>query len=83
MAVAAIAAKADGLYVGGNVGFMHQDQQTEYGKVSTNEFSIIPEIGYNFNKSWAIGTTIGYDYTHWNGTDTDLHMFEFNPYARW
>lgn len=83
MAVAAIAAKADGLYVGGNVGFMHQDQQTEYGKVSTNEFSIIPEIGYNLNKSWAIGTTIGYDYTHWNGTDTDLHMFEFNPYARW
>lgn len=66
-------------YIGGSLGFMHNEKK---GQAQTNEFNILPEIGYNFNSQWAIGTTIGYDYTHWCGTDTSLHMFEFNPYAR-
>lgn len=73
-----LAANAGDGFIGGRLGFMH----TETSEVSTNQFSIMPEIGYNFNNKWAIGTTIGYDYTHWCGSDVDLHMFEFNPYAR-
>ncbi len=80
LAVVALAsvfgANAEGVYVGGS--FQHNDQEG----VMTNEFTILPEIGYNFNSRWAIGTTIGYDYTHWCGRETSLHLFEFNPYAR-
>lgn len=72
------ASAGDG-YIGGSLGFMHNE---EAGKVSTNEFTILPELGYNFNDKWAIGTTIGYDYTHLCGVDTDVHLFVFNPYAR-
>lgn len=83
LAVVAIAsvfgASAGDGYIGGSIGYWHNE---ETGKVSTNAFTILPELGYNFNDRWAIGTTIGYDYTHWCGTDTDLHLFEFNPYAR-
>lgn len=70
-------------YIGGSLGFMHSSERNDAGyKVTTNEFNILPEIGYNLNSQWAIGTTIGYDYTHWCGADMSLHMFEFNPYAR-
>lgn len=83
LAVVAIAsvfgASAGNGYVGGSFGFMHE--QTKAG--STNSFNILPEIGYNLNNRWAVGTTIGYDYTHYNGADTDLHLFEFSPYARY
>lgn len=86
LAVVAIAsvfgANAEGLYVGGSLGFEHNDQKVLGHRVMTNEFTILPEIGYNLNSRWAIGTTIGYDYTHWCGEETSLHMFEFNPYAR-
>lgn len=71
-------AQAKDIYLGGSVGFMHNEQN---GSI-TNEFTILPEIGYNFNSRWSIGTTIGYDHTHWCGKDMSLHMFEFNPYAR-
>ena len=83
LAVVAIAsvfgASAGDGYIGGSLGFMHNETNTQ----QTNQFFILPELGYNFNSQWAIGTTIGYDYTHYCGRDTDLHMFEFNPYARW
>lgn len=79
VAVASVfgASAGDG-YVGGSIGFMHNETKSS----QTNEFTILPEIGYNFNSQWAIGTTIGYDYTHWCGSDESLHLFEFNPYAR-
>ena len=80
VAIAALGASAQDAYIGGRFGFMHEENR---GKAATNEFSILPEFGYNINKSWAVGTTIGYEYTHWNGTGTDLHLFNFNPYARW
>ena len=83
LAVIAIAsvfgASAGDGYIGGSIGFMHNEKK---GEPATNNFNILPEIGYNFNKTWAVGTTIGYDYTHYNGMDANLHMFEFNPYAR-
>lgn len=67
-------------YIGGSLGFEHNESK---GSPATNEFRILPELGYNLNDKWAIGTTIGYDYKHFCGYDTDSHIFEFNPYARY
>lgn len=81
LAIAAVCGNAqagDG-YIGGSLGFMHNES---YNGGTTNSFTILPEIGYNFNNRWAIGTTIGYEYTHLNGAKVNTHMFEFNPYAR-
>lgn len=82
LAVVALAsvfgAQAGDGYIGGSLGFMHEETTKE----QTNQFTILPEIGYNFNSRWAIGTTIGYQYTHFCGEDTNAHIFEFNPYAR-
>lgn len=71
-------ANAEDIYVGGSLGFMHNDEKG----TMTNEFKILPEIGYNFNSRWAVGTTIGYDYIHMCGNDTDIHVFGLDPYAR-
>lgn len=73
-------AENEGFYLGGSVGFMHQ---SEAGKPSVNTFTILPEVGYNFNSTWAVGTTIGYEHKHWCNKETSLNLFEFNPYARW
>ncbi len=85
VAVASVfgASAGDG-YVGGAIGFTHSEGYNSAldANATINEFTILPEIGYNFNSRWAIGTTIGYDYAHFCGWDMDVHMFEFNPYAR-
>lgn len=82
LAVVAIAsvfgASAGDGYVGGSLGYMHKDQSG----TTTNQFTILPELGYNINNQWAVGTTIGYDYKHWCGQSKSLHLFNFNPYAR-
>lgn len=76
-------AVAGNWYIGGNVGFMHKSDRDK----STNQFSLIPEAGYNFNDTWAFGGTIGYTYLNTNpkgaATDTNLNLFQINPYARW
>lgn len=88
LAVASVfgTANAGNGYIGGSIGFMHESGNVSLFNQSTratiNTFNILPELGYNFNDKWAIGTTIGYEYKHFNGFDTDSHMFEFNPYAR-
>lgn len=80
LAVAALGttAHAEGWYIGGRVGFIHQNQN----KVTTNEFSLQPEVGYNFNDKWAFGGNIGYTYRNYAGQDINLNLFNINPYAR-
>ncbi len=63
------APKDKGWWVGGQVGYWHNDGE--------NTYVITPEVGYDFNSRWAIGTSIGCA-----GLD-DLVAFEFAPYARW
>lgn len=92
LAVIAVAsvfgANAENWYVGGNLGFSHSSNEAltvngnTYG-FEQNRLYIQPEIGYNFNKSWAVGLGIGYEYRHWNGSKVSLNMFDINPYARW
>lgn len=52
-------------------------------------FKILPEIGYNINNNWAVGTVIGYEKgsfsmlnEHLAGA-ADIKAFEIAPYARY
>lgn len=63
------------IFVGGAVGVWYN--QTE----KYTQATILPEIGYNINKTWTVGAQLGYEY---KGT-SDIHnnSLVFNPYARW
>ena len=55
------------VYVGGSLGFNAWSSQENAGDRSETTFKIMPEIGYNINDSWAIGTVIGYESNKWTG----------------
>lgn len=74
VAVMGLTASAQ-IYVGGEVGFW---RNTDANKTN---FKIIPEIGYVLSDKWAIGTTIGYDYTYNKGVKDNA--VEVAPYARY
>ena len=87
MAVMAVAASAQ-LYVGGSVGAWYNDNDGD----DLTTITIMPEIGYNLNSKWAVGTTIGYQYQHLHsdlpvilGGDgsINVNLFTFAPYARY
>lgn len=84
----AVSANAEKWYVGGSIGFWHESgnrgsyEPLTASNADTNQFSIMPELGYNFNNRWAVGGTIGYMYKHWCGLDQDYNVFKLNPYAR-
>lgn len=85
LAIASLSAAAGDFYVGGSLGYMHEGSKySENGfSPSTNTISILPEIGYNLNEKWAVGTVIGYNYMHYCGQDRSGHMFQVSPYARY
>lgn len=58
-----------GWWIGGLIGYWYDDGEHEY--------VIAPEVGYDFNNRWAVGTSIGFI-----GLD-DIFAFEVAPYARW
>jgi Protein of unknown function, DUF481. len=66
-------------YVGGTVGYNYnKDNNTD---ITTNTFSILPEVGYNLNDSWAVGAKIGYAYAKVGEAKTNT--FVVNPYTRY
>ena len=73
-AVVAVTASAQ-VYLGGEVGFWRN-----YDQNHTN-FNITPEVGYNLDENWAIGTTLGYDYQYLDGIK--VNSFVVAPYARY
>lgn len=68
-------------YVGGSLAFQAWSNQKAIGDRSETVFKILPEVGYNLNDEWAIGTVIGYESNKWNGSHESA--FTFNPYARY
>lgn len=62
-------------YIGGSFGIIRDMNKNK------TEFTILPEYGYNLNKTWAVGATFGYQYLYDNGLDS--HMGIISPYARW
>ena len=76
------------VYLGGSLGFGAWSSQKNVGDRSETSFSILPEIGYNINDKWAIGTVIGYVSDKMWGVDVlnnakSESAFTFNPYARY
>ena len=74
------------VYLGGSVAFQAWSGQkfSIYGDKSETVFKIMPEIGYNINDEWAIGTVIGYESNKFSKIDgISESAFEFCPYARY
>lgn len=63
------------VYIGGGVGL----KSVKEGKADSKmKYSLVPEIGYEFNKNWDAGLTIGYE-----GIEDGHNTFTFAPYARY
>lgn len=82
-AFAAVSMNAQ-VYVGGSVAFEAWSSQKLAGDKSETVFKIMPEIGYNLNDEWAIGTVIGYQNDKFNGVNgVSESAFTIAPYARY
>lgn len=68
-------AMADNMYIGGSIGVMHNSTTDK------TTASILPEIGYNLDNHWGVGTEIGYSYVGDNGVRN--HSFVLDPYVRY
>lgn len=82
VAVVTMSASAQ-VYVGGNFGVSSHKVE---GFDSKTEYALLPEVGYNFNNSWAVGTTIGFGKGNPmnNGDEASLrNFFTVKPYARY
>lgn len=85
VAVLAVSANAQ-VYVGGNVGIASVDNGGDDDKTV---YSLLPEVGYNFNKDWAVGVEFGWSKgdLHFDGEGLadygTQHTFEINPYVRY
>lgn len=62
------------VYVGGSLGFWNNDDH------DFTNFTIAPEIGYNFSEKWAVGAEIAY--IHQKIGKGKANGFEIAPYAR-
>ena len=56
--VAAIAVKAQDIYVGGSLNVWRNSTG------NTTSFKVAPEIGYNFNETWALGAELNYSHEY-------------------
>lgn len=72
------------VYVGGSLGINAWSSQKNAGDRSETTFKIMPEIGYNINDAWAVGTVIGYESDKWQGVEgVSENAFVIAPYARY
>lgn len=72
------------VYIGGSVAIEAWSSQKLAGDKSETVFKIMPEIGYNLNEDWAIGTVIGYQSDKYNGVNgISESAFTVAPYARY
>lgn len=85
--VVALTMNAQGMYVGGSLGF---NTKSHDGNTLNSSFSIIPEFGVNFNEKMAVGMEIGYshdnDKTNKSGNtgyELKTNTFKVAPYFRY
>ncbi len=77
------------VYIGGSVALEAWSSQRLAGDKSETAFKLMPEIGYNLNEKWSIGTVIGYQSDKFNGVkfgNVNLpseSAFTIAPYARY
>ena len=75
MSVMTLTAAAQNLFVGGSVAAWRNHDD----KVTT--ITIAPEVGYNLNSNWAIGTVLGWTNIH--RSEITGNLVDFDPYARY
>lgn len=80
MVTCTIAAKAQ-FYVGGTFGLSAETTKVDDESHTNSVYSISPEAGYNINKVWAVGLSVGLSYTV-NGGGEDVTTWGISPYAR-
>jgi len=89
MVSVANAQDAGQIWVGGSVGFS-TSKQTDYDR--TNNYQILPEIGYILSENWGIGISLGYlhyenSYKHYSSNDSNYKRkqdgFRVNPFVRY
>ena len=69
------------VYVGGSLGIA-SSKIGDGDNVTT--YKVLPEVGYSFNKDWAVGTVIGWGKgTPVNIEDESRNYFTVQPYARY
>jgi opacity protein-like surface antigen len=82
-AFAAVSMNAQ-VYVGGSFAFEAWSSQKLAGDKSETVVKLMPEIGYNLNDEWAIGTVIGYQSDKFSGVNgVSESAFTISPYARY
>lgn len=92
VAVASLTANAQ-VWVGGEVGYSHQRttiDKVEIGK--SNNFNLLPEIGYKLNDKFDVAVKIGYAHSENDNTLAGIEVpipydyanaFVLNPYLRY
>ena len=78
VALIAITANAQ-VYVGGTFGVGSDKVETEGTEVKNTTFKILPEVGYELNEDWSVGTVVGYEYN--KSGDVKTNTFTIVPYA--
>ncbi|MDE6069559.1 MAG: cell envelope biogenesis protein OmpA [Alistipes sp.] len=65
----AVAPEDKGWWIGGEIGYWHED--------GMNTFALEPEFGYDFNRRWSVGGSVGVV------ASEDFVVCGIAPYARW
>lgn len=73
--LATIAVQAQDIYVGGSFNLWRNSTD------NTTSFKIAPEIGYNFNETWALGAEL--NYSHEYESKVTVNAVSVAPYIRW
>lgn len=73
--LATIAVQAQDIYVGGSFNLWRNSTG------NTTSFKIAPEIGYNFNETWAVGAEL--NYSHEYESKVTANAVSVAPYIRW
>jgi len=75
VALFAMAANAQDLFVGGSLGFWN-NSDTKHTSIN-----LTPEIGYNLSETWALGIQVGYSYEKVD--ELKINSVGVSPYARY
>lgn len=65
----ALSVKAQ-VYVGGTVGFWHNDD------ADATTFTLAPEVGYNFSEKWAVGAVLEFAHSKVSKDDSRYSYYE-------
>lgn len=68
------------VYLGGTIGVAVEHASYDGESSTSTAFALTPEVGYSFNKTWAVGTTVGVQYQ--SISDVDVTTISVLPYVR-